>query len=117
MYFEIEPSGCCERNGMVQVRYSFYLDMEDEGYDKTLYTADGKEHSSPIHNHICLFDLSVEDEKIIDMGKGFMRCVAGNPKDGIDLRVNMLHESNKSSKKTSKVRLDEVKKLSGKKWR
>lgn len=34
MRYEIEKSGCCERKGMVQIRYAFYLDPEDYGYEK-----------------------------------------------------------------------------------
>lgn len=34
MKVKVEPSGCCERKGMVQVRFSFYLDPTDYGYDK-----------------------------------------------------------------------------------
>jgi hypothetical protein len=34
MYVKIEPSGVCERKGMVQVRYCMYLESGDYGYDK-----------------------------------------------------------------------------------
>ena len=34
MYVRVEPSGCCERKGMVQVRFSMYLEPTDYGYDK-----------------------------------------------------------------------------------
>jgi hypothetical protein len=34
MYVKIEPSGCCERKGMVQIRLAMYLDLGDYGYDK-----------------------------------------------------------------------------------
>jgi hypothetical protein len=34
MHYKVEPSGCGERKGMVQVRYSFYLDPTDYGYNK-----------------------------------------------------------------------------------
>lgn len=34
MYVKIEPTGCCERKGMVQVRLAMYLDPEDYGYEK-----------------------------------------------------------------------------------
>lgn len=32
MYFKVEPSGCCERKGMVQIRYDFYLHPGDYGH-------------------------------------------------------------------------------------
>ena len=34
MRYEIEKTGCCERKGMVQIRYAFYLDQDDYGYEK-----------------------------------------------------------------------------------
>ncbi len=34
MYVKIEPSGCCERKGMVQVRLCMYLELDDYGYEK-----------------------------------------------------------------------------------
>lgn len=34
MYVKIEPSGCSERRGMVQVRFAMYLDPEDYGYER-----------------------------------------------------------------------------------
>lgn len=34
MHYKIELSGCCEKKGLLQVRYALYLDPEDYGYDK-----------------------------------------------------------------------------------
>lgn len=34
MFYEIENSGVYERKGMMQVRYSLYLEPKDYGYDK-----------------------------------------------------------------------------------
>jgi hypothetical protein len=34
MYVKVEPSGCCERRGMVQIRFCMYLESTDYGYDK-----------------------------------------------------------------------------------
>ncbi len=34
MFVKVEPSGCCERKGMVQVRFCMYLDSTDYGYEK-----------------------------------------------------------------------------------
>ena len=33
MFVKVEPSGCCERKGMVQIRFCFYLDLGDFGYN------------------------------------------------------------------------------------
>ena len=34
MRWEIEPSGCCERKGMRQIRICFYLEPGDERYNE-----------------------------------------------------------------------------------
>lgn len=34
MYVKVEPTGCSERRGMVQVRFSMYLEPGDYGYNK-----------------------------------------------------------------------------------
>ena len=33
-YFKVEPSGVCERKGLVQIRFCFYLTPDDIGYEK-----------------------------------------------------------------------------------
>jgi hypothetical protein len=35
MFVKVEPTGCCERKGMVQVRFSMYLDPGDARYSET----------------------------------------------------------------------------------
>jgi hypothetical protein len=34
MYVKVEPSGCCVRKGMVQVRFCMYLEPTDYGYER-----------------------------------------------------------------------------------
>jgi hypothetical protein len=34
-YVKVEPTGVCNRNGLLQVRFSFYLYSSDYGYNKT----------------------------------------------------------------------------------
>ena len=34
MFVKVEPSGCCERKGLCQIRFSMYLDPGDVGYEK-----------------------------------------------------------------------------------
>ena len=34
MYFKIEKSGCCQHQGLCQVRYDLFLEPEDYGYDQ-----------------------------------------------------------------------------------
>lgn len=33
-YVKIEPSGCCEYKGLVQIRFCMYLEPKDYGYDR-----------------------------------------------------------------------------------
>ena len=33
-YFKVEPSGVCERKGLVQIRFCLYLESQDIGYEK-----------------------------------------------------------------------------------
>ena len=33
-YIKVEPTGCCERKGLVQVRFCMYLDENDYGYEE-----------------------------------------------------------------------------------
>lgn len=99
MYFKVEPSGCCERKGLVQVRYCLYLDPEDYGYEKhhvqmPVIPKDGypgkikdgipvdmddyekwldglpKEwQDNPFHNHFCYFDSRVTNDEVAFVGK------------------------------------------------
>lgn len=34
MYVKVEPNGCCERKGLVQIRFCMYLEPGDYGYEK-----------------------------------------------------------------------------------
>jgi len=34
MNFRVEPTGCCEKGGFIQVRYCLYLDESDYKYDR-----------------------------------------------------------------------------------
>ena len=34
MFVKVEPTGCCERKGMVQIRFCMYLEPSDYGYEK-----------------------------------------------------------------------------------
>ena len=48
MFVRIEPSGCCERKGKVQIRLAMYLESGDYGYEK---------------HHVYLPDLSFSEYK------------------------------------------------------
>ena len=61
MHYKIEKSGCCERDGLVQIRYDLYLDKNDVKYK--IYTA------APVHGHFVYFEPTVTDEEIDYIGK------------------------------------------------
>lgn len=99
MYFKVEPTGCSEKRGLVQVRYCLYLDPEDYGYEKhhvqvpvipeggypgkmekgrPVDLEDFKkwrdalpteERDNPFHNHFCQFEPTVTDEEILFVGE------------------------------------------------
>ena len=101
MRFKIEPSGCCTRKGMVQVRYDFFLDPEDPGYetvtvpvipkggypgkvDELGMPEDEKAFKdwlaglqtvtqvNPFHTHFAYFDPATSKEDILATGNKFM---------------------------------------------
>lgn len=51
MHFKVNPTGCCERKGLVQVRYDLFLD------DNTNFCC-----------HFCEFEPEVTDEEIEFVG-------------------------------------------------
>lgn len=73
MYVKVEPSGCCERNGMVQVRLCFYLEPGDYGYEKHYVEIDGKWQTNPFHNHFIYVEPNTTDTEIIDIGEAFLQ--------------------------------------------
>ncbi len=93
MYVKIEPTGTCERGGLVQVRFSMFLDEGDYGYEKHLVTIteDGKavdpvtgltyagavpgpavQQVNPFHNHFFYFEATTPDDEIMAVGEAFL---------------------------------------------
>lgn len=95
MYYKIEPTGCCERKGYVQIRYAFYLDEGDYGYENHFVdvpiipkdfdferkeeevSADikklpTKKQLNPFHNHFCYFPHDTTDKEIQEAGDKFL---------------------------------------------
>ncbi len=91
MRVQIEPSGCTERKGLVQVRFAMYLDPGDYGYDVhhvqvperalTQEELDDpglaalvplKWQTNPFHNHFIYVDPSTPDKEIMDIGEAFL---------------------------------------------
>ena len=92
MHIKIEPTGCCERNGLVQVRLCFYLDPEDARYNEHLVTVPEREltdkelanpalaakvptvqRSNPFHNHFIYVNPLTTDQEILDIAEAFAK--------------------------------------------
>lgn len=95
MYFEVENSGVCKRKGLVQVRYSLYLEPDDVRYDEFyvdvpditekyngteedysdwLKSLQTKKQLNPFHNHFSYFPDTVTDEEILTEGNRILEA-------------------------------------------
>lgn len=99
MYWKIEPTGCLvvkkgEDEISIQIRYCFYLEENESGYDK--YFVDemtvishksfleklelqktGKKILTPLHNHIILLPIDSSDGLIENVGNQLLHIVKG----------------------------------------
>lgn len=97
MFFKIESSGCSiVGEGLIEVRFSFFLDPEDAGYDdhyvdvpdipadikysgkpddyeKWADSFPKKKQNNPFHNHFKQYDPGVSDEKIMIDGVALLK--------------------------------------------
>jgi len=64
MRWEIEPSGCCERKGMRQIRFCFYLEPGDARHAEHHVKVDGTWQTNPFHNHFIRVPTDTTDEEI-----------------------------------------------------
>ena len=67
-YWEIEPSGCCEFKGYIQVRVCTYLEPSDPGYDiHYVYNEETMAwQNNPFHNHFFYIDPDDDEEAIAE---------------------------------------------------
>ena len=72
MLVKVEPTGCCERKGLVQIRFCMYLDEGDYGYDIHHVQVDGVWQTNPFHNHFIYVKPETPDRAIMDMGEAFL---------------------------------------------
>lgn len=82
MYVRVEPTGCCERKGMVQVRFCFYLDEGDAGYAKCRVKDGEVTVSNPFHNHFIYVEPTATNKEILDIGEVFLKEAYGYWEDG-----------------------------------
>jgi len=77
MFVKVEPTGCCERKGMVQVRFSFFLDKGDARYAECRVKDNGVLVSVPFHNHFVYVAPDTSDADILDIGERFLKQAYG----------------------------------------
>ena len=70
--WEIEPSGCCERKGMRQIRLCFYLEAGDARYHEHHVKVDVKWQTNPFHNHFIRVPLNATDEDIAKQAEALL---------------------------------------------
>lgn len=91
MFVKVEPTGCCERKGLVQVRFSMYLDKGDYDFERYHVQVPEREPTeeeladpkrleeipkvwrvNPFHNHFVFVEPDIADEEIMDIGRAFL---------------------------------------------
>ncbi len=72
MRVEVEPTGCTERKGLVQIRFAMYLEPDDYGYDVHHVQVDGEWQTNPFHNHFIHVVPDTPDDEIMDIGEAFL---------------------------------------------
>lgn len=109
MYYKIEKSGCCVRKGMVRVRYDFFLDPDDYGYDKCYVDVPllpnkipemSKEEFSlwveklpkvkqlnPFHSHFIYFEPTVTDKDLDKIGDERLKESFNHWKDDKKIKI------------------------------
>lgn len=112
MYYKINPTGCTERNGLVQVRFDCYLDPLDPGYaehhvtvpvisgsytgkvdamgspvdqaayDKWLASFPTETRDNPFCCHFRCFEPDVTDTDLVKAGDEILKMAGDNFKAG-----------------------------------
>ena len=91
MFVKIEPSGCTERKGLVQIRFCMYLEPADFGYDvhhiqvpeRPLTEEEVADsllaalvpkvwQNNPFHNHFIYVEPETSDREIMYIGEAFL---------------------------------------------
>jgi len=73
VYAKIEPSGTCERKGLVQIRLCFYLDKDDYGYEKHHILIDKETYQdNPFHNHFIYVEPDTSNKEIMTLAEAYL---------------------------------------------
>ena len=130
MYYKIEKSGCCERKGTMQIRFDFFLDKEDYGYEKKYidmpviteeFKGDEKEYDAwvatlptkkqlnPFHTHFSYFSPEATDKEIQDAGDKFLKEAYDFWKKDQFPDVKNTVKPTLASKEACELRINEIK--------
>ncbi len=126
MYVRVEPTGCCERKGLVQIRFCFYLEPSDARYDvhhiqvpvrpltdeevadpKLAELVPKKWQTNPFHNHFIYVEPDTSDEEIMDIGGAILN--EAYIKWVLDESLDLKNSPVKFYTTPSRVRLEAVK--------
>ena len=91
MYVRVEPSGCDERKGLIQVRFAMHLEPVDYGYDKHYVQVPEREYTqmeieepalrelvpkvwqnNPFHNHFVYVEPDITERELMDISESFL---------------------------------------------
>lgn len=113
MRYEIEPSGCCERRGLMQIRFSFFLEPGEHGYE-VHHMEDGTDN--PFHNHFVYVEPSITDEALMVFGKYWCRQAFRKWRDGLPMRMGAPPKFPRPEKVMARQRRAIKARLKGMRW-
>lgn len=83
MFVRVEPSGCTERKGMVQVRLDFFLEEGDARYKERRIEVPSETKgetvtiSAPFHVHFIYVAPDTSEKAILDIAERFLKQAYG----------------------------------------
>jgi hypothetical protein len=83
MFVRVEPSGCTERKGMVQVRLDFFLEEGDARYKERRIEVPSETKgetvtiSAPFHCHFIYVAPDTSEKAILDIAERFLKQAYG----------------------------------------
>jgi hypothetical protein len=109
MYWKLEPSGCCEWDGVVQLRFDCFLEEGEKGYEDFLVpdpeSKTGVMMNTPFVSHFRRFQHEVTDIEIIENGDEIVKMSYDN------FQRNALYQNHNRGKEPIRNRLNASKSL------
>lgn len=119
MYVKIENSGCCERKGMMQVRFDFCLEEGDprhEEFRPSDKNGDPIGEESCFHTHFVYVDPEITDEELLAMGEKILQDASSRFKNeqSMNIQNKPVAFNLAASESRKKVIVDRVNQIKGK---